>query len=179
MSETAQPHAKPTILQALGILIAVNVVIVAFTALCGQLNLKDYWAAFIFLTYWTGVEQAKVEKLAPSVLGSFVGLGIAYLLSLAGHGGANATLYLAIALGLVQIAILCLVMGWLPLFVNFAAMFMLTAGSIPYVAEGANFLTVAQTLAVGIVFFAALAHGVGKLGEMMAKKGASKAVAAE
>lgn len=177
MSETAQQHAKPSILQAFGILIAVNVVIAGFILVCGQFGLKDFWAAFMFLTFWTGIEQAKVEKLAPTAVGSFVGLGLAYLLSLAAHPGGDQMLYLAIALGLIQVAILCLVMGWLPLFVNFATMFMLTAASIPYVTEGANFLAVAENLALGIVFFAALALGAGKLGEMLAKKSTPKAAA--
>jgi hypothetical protein len=111
------------------VLLGVIVVIGSFIALGSALGVKQFWIAFLFLLYWTGVEHAAFDKLLACVAGAVVGLALAWSLSLfpAWFGEK----YGMICFGLlILVTVYCQIMGWLPVVVNLATMLFLTVGTI-------------------------------------------------
>src|ERR1700730_7815442 len=135
---------------------AVAVVVAIFIALNYALGITDIWVGFLFLSYWGGVEQLKLERLPKCILGSLVGLLAAYglqaLPELMGPG-----VGFALALGAIVGLIYCLIMGWWPIAVNTCAMVFLTVATIPAIQAGPGLLRLFPALGTGIVYFAAAA----------------------
>jgi hypothetical protein len=151
-------HAGSGLSPAAGLLTlgAVAVVVAIFIALNYALGITDIWVGFLFLSYWGGVEQLKLERLPKCILGSLVGLLAAYglqaLPELMGPGAG-----FALALGAIVVLIYCLIMGWWPIAVNACAMLFLTVATIPAVQAGPGLLRLFPALATGIAYFAAVA----------------------
>jgi hypothetical protein len=135
---------------------ATAVVVAIFIALNHVLGITDIWVGFLFLSYWGGVEQLKLERLPQCILGSLVGLLAAYglqaLPELMGPG-----VGLALALGAIVVLIYCLIMGWWPIAVNICAMLFLTVATIPAIRAGPGLLKLFPALGTGIAYFAAVA----------------------
>jgi hypothetical protein len=154
----AGSHAGSGLSPAAGLLTlgAVAVVIAIFIALNHALGVTDIWVGFLFLSYWGGVEQLKLERLPKCILGSLVGLLAAYglqaLPELMGPG-----VGFALALGAIVVLIYCLIMGWWPIAVNTCAMLFLTVATIPAIQAGPGLLKLFPALGIGIACFAAVA----------------------
>ncbi|MCG3168935.1 MAG: hypothetical protein CALGDGBN_00445 [Pseudomonadales bacterium] len=149
-----QPAAPMTPLKGLLVLLAIIVVVGAFIALNSALGVHDFWAGFLFLLYWAGIEHAALEKVPACVVGSVVGLTMAWLLQSlpVWFGDAGGLIFMGLILALVY----CQVMGWLTLAVNFATMLLLTAGTIPAVQKGVDFGDAFVGLGLAFVYFIGL-----------------------
>ena len=154
----AGSHGGSSLSPAAGLLTlgAVAVVVAIFIALNYALGITANWMGFLFLTYWGGVEQLKLERLPKCILGSLVGLLAAYgLQALPELMGAGVGL--ALALGAIVVLIYCLIMGWWPIAVNTCAMLFLTVATIPAIQAGPGLLKLLPALGTGIAYFAAAA----------------------
>ncbi|AGH48802.1 hypothetical protein G432_05375 [Sphingomonas sp. MM-1] len=155
------------------ILLAVIVVLAGYIAAVAALHLSEAWAGFLFLLYWSMVEQARVDRLAKSIIGAFVGAGTAAMMALLPPlmgAGPGMALFLAVVLLLVY----AIIMGWAPIAVNMATMIFLTVGTVPHVQANADFLQIFYGIAAGIVYFGGLALIAGALSK---KKAATPAEA--
>jgi hypothetical protein len=158
---------------AKGLLVLAGVVVVvgAFIGLNHVLGIKEFWAGFLFLLYWTGFEHMKFDKLPSCIVGALFGLLLAYLLfALPGWMGPTGGL---VFLGLILVVIYCQIMGWLTLAINMCAMLFLTVGTIPVVQAGVNFANAFIALGLGIVFFG----GLFWIGNLLKQRKASPSVA--
>src|SRR3984893_861972 len=117
---------------------AVAVVVAIFIALNYALGITDIWVGFLFLSYWGGVEQLKLEQLPKCILGALVGLLAAYGLQALPHSMGSAGF--ALALGAILILVYCVSMGWWPIAVNTCAMLFLTVATIPMLQAGPGLL---------------------------------------
>jgi len=153
---------KMSPLKGLGVLIAVIVAIAGYIAAAAALHLSEAWAGFLFLLYWSMVEQAKPDRIPRSAIGAFVGAGTAALMTLAPLAmgmGPGMALFLAVVLLLVY----AIIMGWAPIAVNMATMIFLTVGTIPHVQGHADWRQVFFGILAGIVYFGGLALVAGAL----------------
>lgn len=144
------------------ILLAVIVVVAAYIAAAAALHLSEAWAGFLFLLYWSMVEEARPDRLPRSAIGAFVGAGTAALMALLppvmGMGPG-----MAIFLGVVLLLVYAIIMGWAPIAVNMATMLFLTVGTIPQVQGHADFPQIFLGIMAGIAFFGGLALIAGAL----------------
>ena len=153
-------------LKGLMILGVVVVLIVAFVLLMLVFGNQDPWAGFLFLTYWAGREDMKLDKLPICAGGALFGLFMAYLLQALppqlGMAG------LGIALVVIVLAIYCQIMGWFHTLVNVMTMLFLTVGAVPHIQKTGNFAAIALSLVLGIAFFGGLAWLLAQLGKKSA-----------
>ncbi len=155
-STTAQAETTDPMTPVKGLLVLLGIIIVVggFIALNTALGLHEFWAGFLFLLYWAGIEQFAWDKLAACVVGAIVGLLMAWLaFALPGWlGDAGGLVFLALILALIY----CQVMGWLSVAINLATMLLLTAGTIPAVQEHVNFADAFISLGLAFIYFVGL-----------------------
>lgn len=162
--------APMTPLKGLLVLLGIVVVVGIFIAINMALGLHQFWAGFLFLLYWAGVEHVAWDKLAACVVGAALGLVMAWLAAAlpSSLGSAGGVIFLILILGLIY----CQVMGWLSLAINLSTMLLLTAGTIPAVQQSVNFAEAFICLGLAFIYFIGLVW----LGtQVMAKKTASTA----
>lgn len=149
-------------LKGLAVLAGVIVVIAGFVCVAVALHLSELWAGFLFLLYWSMIEEAKVERIPKAAIGAFVGTGTAALMALAPAAlgmGPGMALFMAVILVLVY----AMIMGWAPIAVNASTMIFLTVGTIPHVQGHADWRQIAFGIIAGIVYFGGLALIAGAL----------------
>ena len=153
--------------KALGITLAVVLVVAAFLGLCSVLGIREYWAGFLFLTQWGLMEQCKVERLPHSIGGAIVGTLIALTPSqlpvLLGTVPGTAVMF-----AIILWSIYALIMGWLPMIINAATMIFLTVVTIPEIVRGATSQGIFTGLAAGIACFG----GLGLIAAALTKRAA-------
>jgi hypothetical protein len=162
------PAAHVTPAMGLAVVAAVVVVLGIFVALLAALGVGDLWVSFLFLLYWSGFERGKFEKLPGSVVGAVVGLAMAWGLQVlpASMGTAGAVIIGAAIL----VSVYCLIVGWLPLVVNYSTMLFLTVGTLPVVQATTAFPTLLRPLGFGVIYFA----GVAWLVQLFVQRSAAK-----
>ena len=143
--------AKISPLKALGLLVAVAVVIVIYVMLFGMLGNLEFYAGFLFLACWTLIDQGKMARLPHAVCGSAVGLALGYgmhvLMTTMGAAGGN-------VFGIIVLVVVyCQIIGWLPLFINATTMMFLSVVTIPHIQEHGDFTNMAIALGIGVVYF--------------------------
>tara|TARA_R110000772_G_scaffold46915_1_gene107137 strand:- start:11632 stop:12165 length:534 start_codon:yes stop_codon:yes gene_type:complete len=143
-----------TPVKGLLVLLGIIIVVAAFIALNTALGIHEFWAGFLFLLYWAGIEHFAWDKLAACVAGAIVGLLMACLVFalprwLGDAGG-------LVVLALILVLIYCQVMGWLPVAINLTTMLFLTAGTIPAVQESVNFADAFISLGLAFIYFIGL-----------------------
>lgn len=140
-------------------LVAVVVVLAAFLVLSHFAGITETWAAFLFLLYWGGIQHTNMEQLPGTVLGSIIGLLLAYLFqqSPVWFGSAGGNVFLCVILVVVYFQI----MGWLSVAVNMAGMLYLMVGTIPAVQSSFNFIGALIGLIAGVAYFAGLMWAAG------------------
>lgn len=159
-------HVTPTV--GLAVLAAVVVVLGIFVALLMTLGIGDLWVAFLFLLYWSGLERANFEKLPECVLGAVVGLALAWgLQALPASMGTAGAAIIGVA---ILAATYCLIVGWLPVVVNYCTMVFLTVAAIPTLQASTAFPTLLRPLGLGVVYFA----GVAWLAKVFVQRSAAK-----
>ena len=157
--EAARAAPRPTLIQALLVLVAVAIGIGGYIALSTVLALRESYIGFIFVFYWLSVEHGKPQRLPAIILGSCFGLATSWLLQYAVHADHGAA-WLALFLAIVALAIVCLVLGRLSLVVNAPAMLVLTVFTIPHIQRGADFARLYQALAFAAGYFAVFVGGL-------------------
>ena len=143
--------AGMTPIKGLIVLAGVVVAVAALIGIATALQLSALYAGFLFALYWTGVCHTAMDKFLPTLVGSLGGLALAYALT-ALPLQLGATLGMALALGLVLLAIYALIMGWVPMLVNYAFMLFLTVGSIPELHGEATLGAMAWAVIVAAVY---------------------------
>lgn len=166
MSENTAPEtaATPGPLAAIAITFIIIALIVAWIAIAiGALGMSDTTlvGAFMFLWYWANNEQMQFNRLVPAMLGSLVGIGIAWLLwyGPAAHGGAG----LAGALGVLILALYLDITKVLPIAVNTATMLFLTLAAAPLIQLQVDWVELVKSTVLGGLFFAGAVYGLQKL----------------
>lgn len=155
-SQTAAPTAV-TPGKALLILAGVVVVVAGFILLTSALGIPDFWAGFLFLLYWAGIQHTDTRQLLPSITGAFFGVLLLYL----SHGlpdwFGDAGLFAFV--GLLIVVIYCQILGLFAVAINMIAMLYLTVGTIPAVQEHCTISDIASALVLGIVYFVGIILG--------------------
>lgn len=165
-STTIQTPMTP----AKGLLSLINIIVLVavFVGLNSWIGIADFWAGFLFVLYWSGVEHLKMEKLAQCIVGAALGLLVSYGLQTLPH--MLGTLGIVIPLAVIILMIYCQVMSWLPILVNTATMLFLTVATMPALQMHGNFISVFSGFGIGVVFFVTLVVGGNALKEKVAKK---------
>ena len=161
-------HTPPTPIAAAVILAILIVAGVAFIYVNTMLGLSDFWAGFLFLTYWMAAEQVQPGAFVSSAVGAVVGLLVALGLQVLPHLYGNAGEVAAIVIMLA--AIYLQIVGWLKVAFNFSTMIFLTAGAAVPIQAHADVLNALKALVLGIVFFGAIVTGAQKLAAMRTAK---------
>ncbi|WP_017516257.1 hypothetical protein ACQCLI_09100 [Pseudomonas nitroreducens] len=155
---TSQRNESTTVspLKGVWILGAVILLIGIFIALCSAIGIQNFWAGFLFLFFWAGVEQANLKRLAPTAAGAFFGLLICWAFQLLPQHFGNTAGGIAI-LGLVSAVVYLLIIGRLTTFINQSTMLFVTVGSIPAIQSNVSMAELFTALALGVSFFGLLA----------------------
>lgn len=159
-SNVSAAEVPMTPLKGLLVLLGVVVVVGGFIALNAAFGIHEYWAGFLFLLYWAGIEHMEFEKLPACIVGALLGLLMGWLLLMlpVWFGQTGGFIFLGLVLALVY----CQVMGWVPVAVNLMTMLFLTVGTVPAVQAEVNFthaliaLLLAMAYFVGLVWIATL-----------------------
>ena len=164
MSDNAQAASTPGPVAGIAITAIVIVLIVAWIALAvGVLNMTDKTlvGAFMFLWYWANNEQLQFNRLVPAMIGSLVGIGIAWFLwyGPAAHGGTG----LIAALGVLIAALYLDVTKMVPVAVNTATMLYVTLAAAPLIQLQVDWMELAKSTVLGGAFFAGAVFALQKL----------------
>ncbi len=154
-TEVAPAPAGLTPGKGLLVLGGVVAVVGGFIGLNAVLGIQEFWGGFLFLLWWSSVEQMKFDRLPACIIGAFVGLLLAFLLHTlpVWLGPSVGSL---VFLGLILVSVYCLIMSWLSIAINMMAMLFLTVGTVPAVQAATDFRSVFASLVLGIVFFVGL-----------------------
>jgi hypothetical protein len=148
-------------LKGIPILCVVVGLILGFVALCTALKVQNFWVGFLFMFYWMGLEQARMDKYLSSAIGSLLGLLVSFGASVfSAHLGADMGALAAFAVSMVLIYVR--IIGRLKFFVNQATVLFLTVGSIPVLHSTVSASEMFISLFLGLVFFGSLG-GIGAL----------------
>lgn len=148
MSETE----KPSIFVGTSIFAIVIFAIVGWVLLGGQeLQLSSLYAGFLFLWYWGEMEGAELDRFLTSLVGTMVGIGLAWSLRefpvLLGTSGT------ILSIGLVLVALYVHILKLAPFAINAATMLFLTVGAAPLILSQSNFSDITMSALIGAVFF--------------------------
>lgn len=164
------PPASAAMTPGKGLLVLTGVVVLvgSFIALNHVFGIADFWVAFLFLLYWSSIEQMSFAKLPHCITGALVGLLFGYMLqTLPVVMGPIGGLVFLIA---ILVLVYCQLMGWFPVAVNMMTMLFLTVVTIPTIQENANFGVLVAALGLGIAYFVGLLAVSNFLRQRMAKR---------
>ncbi len=149
----AAPALPRTPVKALAMLGIVILAVAAFIGISTALGLVSVYGGFLFVFYFAGLCHAAPDAFIPAAVGAFCGLGIAALLTVlpATMGIAG----MAVALGVVLVAVYALLLGRAGLLVNNATMLFLTVGTIPALNTTAMLAEMALSLLLAVVLLGA------------------------
>jgi hypothetical protein len=151
--------------KALLTLVGVMVVVAGYIALTTALGTPDFWAGFLFILYWGGIQHTDTELLPASIVGAFFGIFLLYMSHALPDWLGDAGLYAFFALMLA--VIYCQIAGLFTSVINLMTMLYLTVGTIPVIQEHGSVADIALALVLGMVYFLGIILG-GK--QLMAKK---------
>ncbi len=158
---SSQAATPPTPAVGAVILLILIVAAVAFIYVNTLLGLTDFWAGFLFLTFWMAAEQVQQGAFVSSAVGAVVGLLLALALQRLPHLYGNAGEAAAVIIMLA--AIYCQIVGWGKVAFNFSTMIFLTAGAAVPIQAHTDVINDLKSLGLGIVFFGAVVMSAQKL----------------
>ncbi len=158
---SSQAPSPPTPAAGAVILAILVVAAVAFIYVNSLLHLTDFWAGFLFLTYWMAAEQVQPGAFVSSAVGAVIGLLVALGLQMLPHLYGNAGE--AVAVVIMLVAIYFQIVGWAKVAFNFSTMIFLTAGAAVPIQAHTDVINALKSLALGIVFFGAVVMSAQKL----------------
>ena len=148
-----QQVKKPTVVEGMIVTSAITMGIIGWILLGSlALNVTSFFASFLFLWYWAGVEEAKFDRWLPTLVGAFTGLILALQIKYLPEAFGTAGLIVAILI--VTLAVFVHIMDWVPVALNKATMLFLTVFAAPPILESINPIEVAIATAGGAIFFA-------------------------
>jgi len=153
MDSTGNSH-RLTPGKGLIILFFVVIGVAAYIAAGSALGIEPLYAGFAFSLYFGGIKHSDPQEFPAALMGSLGGLLTAALLHiLPEHFGSAG---MAVALLVILAAIYALLMGWVPVLVNYGYMLMLTIATIPAVKEEAAFVGMACSILLAAALMGAL-----------------------
>lgn len=159
----ADTPKRPTVVQAMGMLVAIAVAVFGYATLCSVLGIALIHGGFLFLFYWAGIRAAAFGELIPSALGALGGIGLAWLvMTLPAQMGTAG--YAVIAVAIVA-CIFMMIRGHLPVLINNAFMLFLTVFTIPGVAGPTAFVQAAASVLIASGLALLVLLGVKGLGK--------------
>ena len=158
---SSQAPSPPTPAVGVAILLILIVAGVSFIYVNSLLHLTDFWAGFLFLTYWMAAEQVQPGAFVSSAVGAVVGLLVALGLQMLPHLYGNVGE--AVAVVIMLVAIYFQIVGWVKVAFNFSTMIFLTAGAAVPIQAHTDVINALKSLGLGIVFFGAVVMGAQKL----------------
>ena len=172
-SNTPAQQTHPTPLAGAVILAIFVVAAVAYVVLNLKLGITDFWAGFLFLTYWMAAEQVSPGAFTSCAIGAVVGTFLALALQMLPpvYGGTGMAIACVLMLGTIYLQII----GKLAIAINFSTMLFLTvAAAVPMQAH-VKILGVLPALGLGIVFWGGLILGGQKIAAAVAARKAAPA----
>ena len=154
MTETTAPAAVPGKVAGIAITAIVIALIVAWIVIAvGVLKMGEgtLVGAFMFLWYWANNEQLQFGRLLPAMLGSLVGIGIAWFLFIGTAAGGALALA---SLGVLILALYLDVVKALPMLVNTATMLFVTLAAAPLIQLKVDWPELVESTVLGGLFFA-------------------------
>lgn len=161
--ESANPAPVPGKLAGAAITAIVVILIGAWIAIwVGLLHRQDteLVGAFMVLWYWANNEQLSIPRLAPTLVGSVVGIGIAWFLL---YGVMAGGIMALAALGVLILALYLDVIKAVPFAVNAATFLFVTLAAAPLVQLHVNWIDLTLSTVAGGLFFAGAVWGLMKL----------------
>ena len=144
---------RPTLLTGVGMLVAVFVLSALWVVIGGTLHLHSFFASFVFAWYWGVMDRMEFNRLAPALLGSLVGVALAWQLNyLSAHYGAHG---LAVGVAIIAVAVFIQFMQWAPMLVNLGGMLLLSILTAPQFAH-TDFMDVGETIIGSAVYLSVL-----------------------
>lgn len=140
---------KPTLLNGLGMLVGVFVFASLWVGIGSALHLHSFFASFVFVWYWGVMDRMAFNRLAPALLGSLVGVALAWQLSyFTAHFGAHG---LALGVGIIAVAVFVQFMNWVPMLINLGGMLFLAILTAPQFGQ-TDFRDVGLTILASAVY---------------------------
>lgn len=160
----------PGPLAGLVILLIVVVLLVAYITIA--LNFVADTAlvgGFMLLWYWANNGQLEIARFPAALIGSVIGIGIAWFLVYgpAHLGGAG----IALSLGVLLLGLYLDITKLAPLLVNNATMLFVTLAAAPLVQLHVDWAQLLGTTVLGGLFFAAAVEGLKRVAARFAKAG--------
>lgn len=155
---TATPVATPPSL-AFGLagLVLIFACTGAWIYLGGRiLHLQSFYASFVFAWYWGIVDKAEFSRLPSSILGSLLGVAVAWQLSyLSAH---FATAGLAVGVGVIAVVLYMQIMHWGAYVINPATMLFLAVFTAPQLLGKVDDVDAGATIIAGALYMAAVIY---------------------
>jgi hypothetical protein len=170
MTENLAPQPAtpppPTPLAGVGVAAAAVTAIAGWLAVGGSLlSEASLFGGLLMLWYWANIEQLALRRLPSAILGSLVGIGVAWGMFY------GATYYgpfgLGVGLFLLIIVIYLDILKVMPLFVNGATMLYSIIAAAPLVQLKVNWIELCLATIGGALFFGAFVAAVGWLGRKL------------
>lgn len=150
----AAPHQMP-LGQAAIITLGVIVVIAGFVAIGAWLHVTPLYAGFLLLWAWSALHELSLKALPGALIGALVGASLSFML----QTGAmmHSPQLIVLALLLMIVAVFLVVAGRAALFCNQSTMLFITVLNAPVIQAGEDFRQVIVAIAMGAVWFGAVA----------------------
>lgn len=152
----------PGPLAGLAILVIVVVLLIAWMAIALQFMADTALVGgFMLLWFWANNGQLEIGRLPAALIGSVVGIGVAWLLVYAPThmGGAG----LALGLGVLLLALYLDIIKAVPMIVNNATMLFVTLAAAPLVQLHVDWVQLLLSTVLGGLFFGIAVEGLKRL----------------
>jgi hypothetical protein len=155
MTDEPAPAAAPfSALTALIIVVVGIAFIILWMVLGAQIGITSYFAGLTFFWYWAAVEGLDFKQIPQSLIGSLVGLLLAWQAAwLPIHYGTAGTV---IGLTLIVAAIYIQLMNWIPIAINRATMLFLTFMGAPALLAKLDVVETGGAILFAAIFFCGL-----------------------
>jgi hypothetical protein len=147
--------------QALIVTIGVVVAVAGFVALGTWLHVVPLYGGFLLLWVWSALDNLAVKALPAALLGALAGAGLSFLLQTGTAAGSP--MLIILALGLMIGAVFLVVAGRAKRICNQSTMLFITVLNAPLLQSGEDFRGVTVAIALGAVWFGAIAWGIARL----------------
>ena len=141
--------------QAAIVTLGVIVVIAGFIALGAWLHVTPLYAGFLLLWAWSALHELSLKALPGALIGALVGASLSFMLQTGAmmHSPQLIVLALLLMIG----AVFLVVAGRAALFCNQSTMLFITVLNAPVIQAGEDFRQVIVAIALGAVWFGAVA----------------------
>jgi len=131
------------------------------------LHLQSFYASFVFAWYWGIVDKAEFRRLPSSLLGTLLGLAVAWQLSyFSAHYG---TAGLAVGIGVIAVLLYMQIMHWAPYVVTSGTTLFLAVFTAPLLLGKIDYVDAAATIIAGALYMAGVIYVLKRLTGMGAQ----------